>query len=159
MNGGAIFSPCNRYRYRLHRKWGTESGAVNFVMLNPSTAGGHLDDPTIRRCIRFAKDWGFDELIVTNLFAYRTTYPQELKKAEDPWGDQNLSHVLAAALESKQTVIAWGAHGGFLGADQKVLNRLKSPRINIVHLGLTKQRHPKHPLYLPANTPRIEFTG
>lgn len=46
-----------------------------FIMLTPSTADADTDDPTIRRCIGFAKSSGFGGLYVGNLFAYRSTQP------------------------------------------------------------------------------------
>ena len=51
---GATISPCGLYRYRLWRGWNPELPTVNFVMLNPSTADDAVDDPTIRRCLRYA---------------------------------------------------------------------------------------------------------
>ena len=68
----ATFSPCRQYRFALWRYW--KSGTqVLFVMLNPSTADEATDDPTIRRCIGFARTWGFASRAASNLFAYRTT--------------------------------------------------------------------------------------
>ena len=77
----AEISPCGLYRYSLTRKWEAWKGTVNFIMLNPSTADAQEDDPTIRRCIGFAKAWGYGGIVVTNLFAYRATNPKELKKS------------------------------------------------------------------------------
>ncbi|TMF61888.1 MAG: DUF1643 domain-containing protein, partial [Chloroflexi bacterium] len=68
---GATFSADRRYRYRLWRRWDGARPVVAFVMLNPSTADARRDDPTIRRCIGFAKSWGFGGVEVVNLFAYR----------------------------------------------------------------------------------------
>jgi len=68
MLGSAVFSRDGRYRYALRRVWDDGKPAVLFVGLNPSTADAHRDDATIRRCTRFARDWGFGQLLVGNLF-------------------------------------------------------------------------------------------
>lgn len=70
-----IFSPCGRYRYTLWREWIGGEGFVQFIGLNPSTATDTEDDPTIRRCINYAKSWGYGGMCMTNLFAYRATLP------------------------------------------------------------------------------------
>jgi hypothetical protein len=81
---GAEFSPCRRYRYALYRDRGALLGPkVMFVGLNPSTADETVDDPTIRRCIRFARDWGYDGLIMANLYAWRAPKPRDLYATED----------------------------------------------------------------------------
>jgi len=74
----ASFSHCKRYRYQLLRRWEGGIGRCVIVGLNPSTADAQNDDPTIRRCMGFAQDWGFNELIMVNLFAYRTPHPLHL---------------------------------------------------------------------------------
>ena len=108
----AEISPCGLYRYSLTRKWEAWKGTVNFIMLNPSTADAQEDDPTIRRCIGFAKAWGYGGIVVTNLFAYRATNPKELKKVDKPFGEHNhLYQLEAAVISSELTVCAWGAHG------------------------------------------------
>ena len=56
----AQFSLCKRYRYSLERSWNGGEGRVLFIGLNPSTADHKKDDPTIRRCVGFAKSWGFN---------------------------------------------------------------------------------------------------
>jgi hypothetical protein len=50
----------SNHRYVLRREWNQNvRGILNWIMLNPSTADDHFDDPTIRRCVGFAKRWGF----------------------------------------------------------------------------------------------------
>lgn len=81
LTGGGIvqsadFSACGTYRYALRKIWLPAAPQVLFIGLNPSTADEKSDDPTIRRCLGFARSWGYGGLIVANLFAYRTTAPQ-----------------------------------------------------------------------------------
>ncbi|MFD3920195.1 DUF1643 domain-containing protein [Streptomyces sp. NPDC058595] len=91
----ALISDCGRYRYRLTRTWGPGPAAV-MVMLNPSTADGTQDDPTVRRCVTFADAWGCGGLIVVNLYAWRATKRAELKLAPDPVGPDNDAHLRTA---------------------------------------------------------------
>mgnify|MGYP000880158315 CR=1 FL=1 len=84
----AGFSPDREFRYTLTRRW-DDRLLVNFLMLNPSTADENIEDPTIRRCMGFARDWGYGGLMVTNIFAYRSTDPKALYKVPDPTGPAN----------------------------------------------------------------------
>ena len=104
----AILSDCGKYRYSLTRNWDSEKPKVLFIMLNPSTADADNDDPTIRRCINFAKYWGYGGLHVCNLFAYRATNPKELLHIDNPLGDQNIYHMKKLANEAEIIVCAWG---------------------------------------------------
>lgn len=149
----AWISGCGRYRYRLARRWteGWGRPAV-FVMLNPSTADAFVDDPTIRRCVGFAKAWGCDRLVVVNLYAFRATQPRDLWRAEDPVGPQNDDHLEGAAYTAARydgpLVAAWGAHAK---AD-RVAQVLEIPGMDrLVALGVTKSGAPRHPLYLRAD--------
>jgi hypothetical protein len=74
---GALLSEDGRYRYRLWRLWDDLAPVMVWVMLNPSTADADLDDPTIRKCIGFAKANRHGGIIVVNLFAWRATDPKE----------------------------------------------------------------------------------
>jgi hypothetical protein len=109
----ALFSPCQRYRYMLTRGESASkaTGSLGVVMLNPSTADAFEDDPTITRLRGFAARWGFDRLIVANLFAFRSPNPRDLKTAADPVGplnDQALQWLLGSSVV--ETVLAaWGA--------------------------------------------------
>jgi len=141
VTGGATFSRDRRYRYRLWRRWDRSRPAVAFVMLNPSTADARRDDPTIRRCIGFARAWGFGGVDVVNLFAYRATDPRELLRVADPVGPRNSRHIQRAGLGAALVVIAWGAHPSAARRAPISLPRARC-------LGLTRTGQPRHPLYL-----------
>lgn len=146
-DGGALISPCKRYRYRLWRAWSREE-PVAFIMLNPSTADGIQDDPTIRRCRGFAEMWGAGGLIVGNLFAYRATDPRELRRVDDPVGQDNDAALRQIAAKASKVICAWGAHGAYRNRDREVLEILRDMRVVPVALSFTKDGHPRHPLYL-----------
>jgi len=144
MNKSARFSDCKKYRYSLCRIWNEKKGLVNFVGLNPSTADENIDDPTIRRCVRFADSWGYGGLIMTNLFAFRATDPAEMRAADDPVGPDNDYFVKELSMIAELTVMSWGASGSFMARDFAVKTFLK----NACYLALTKSGQPRHPLYL-----------
>jgi hypothetical protein len=114
-------------------------------MLNPSAADAEHDDPTIRRCIGFARRWGYGALDVVNLFAFRTHSPALLKRAADPVGPENDRHLAETVARASRVVAAWGCHGGFDGRNTKVLPLLGN---SSVCFGLTRGGHPRHPLYV-----------
>jgi Protein of unknown function (DUF1643) len=89
LSSGAIFDLTNRYRYVLWRTWDRHAPVVTFVMLNPSAADAGNDDPTIRRCVAFARGWGFGGVLVVNLVGCRTAQPVALREASDPSGPDN----------------------------------------------------------------------
>lgn len=146
----ACFDATRTYRYTLERHWGDAKPAV-FVMLNPSTADALTDDPTIRRCVSFAKREGCGGLIVVNLFALRATDPKALYAHPDPVGPENDSIVYEAHYQGSPVIAAWGVHGGFNGRDKRVLWLLEY--CDLMVLGLTKDGHPRHPLYVPGDAP------
>jgi hypothetical protein len=121
-------------------------------MLNPSTADATHDDPTIRRCLGFARAWGFGSLVVVNLYAFRATAPADLFQATDPIGTENDRYIEEAIAESEQVMVAWGSHG-IGGRAEKVLLHLPNPYC----LGYTAQSAPRHPLYMPAKTLPIPY--
>lgn len=155
-SSGAEFSPCRKYRYALYRFWGGKwSEYAMFVGLNPSTADETLDDPTIRRCISFAKDWGYGGLYMTNLFAYRATQPEDMKRADDPVGPDNDYWLRKIAGQASVVVAAWGTHGTYGGRHSAVRAMLP----NLHCLRLTKDGHPSHPLYLPKKLRPLAWTS
>ena len=100
MKKGAHFSTCRRYRYRLWRIWDENKPFVLFICLNPSTADENEDDPTIRRCVRFARDWDYGGMVMVNLFAFRATDPSELYNADEQIGQNNSKEILEYSVKS-----------------------------------------------------------
>lgn len=155
---GAIISPDQNYRYLLWREWRTpgQRGTALFVMLNPSTADADLDDATIRRCVAFTKSWGFCRLEVVNLFGFRARDPKDLKRARDPNGPDNFRTILERAAKADKIICAWGAHGTYMGQDQKVIERLLFDYTTYA-LHFTNSGVPGHPLYLPSDSTLKEY--
>ena len=149
--GDALFSKDEVYRYVLRRlvpqQFGTSGGSVAFVMLNPSTATEKKNDPTIRRCIDYAQQWGCQEMFVVNLFAYRSTHPTDLYEIDSPCGSLNDHYIEAVASVCDIVVMAWGFHGSLMGRSEQVrslLKRVCTPQ----YFALTQSGEPRHPLYL-----------
>jgi len=185
VSAGANISACGAYRYSLWREWrgtpnarwdwwtnddGTpvvdgagaqlgEPQTATFVMLNPSTADGKTDDPTIRRCVAFARSWGYDRMVAVNLFAYRATSPRDLLKLthkDNPVGTNNQYAIERETSEPGVVVCAWGAHGGHLGQDETALGWISAQTFC---LGRTKDGHPRHPLYVAGTAELTSFRG
>lgn len=153
----AILSTCGTYRYQLDRTWSDDRPAC-FIMLNPSTADAENDDPTIRRCIDFAQRWECGGIKVVNLFALRSTDPKVLVKVADPIGPDNDLYIRAAILACYPVVCAWGAEKFAYPRGVEVNNLIL--RLGLpwgMCLGMTRERAPRHPLYVPANTELIPF--
>lgn len=148
MIADAVISPCQQYRYSLTRQWNADLPTLMFIGLNPSTADATNDDPTLRRCIGFAKSWGYGGVIMANLFAYRATKPTDMKAAPDPIGIDNDQWLLTLANQSQLIVAAWGNHGSFLERSSAVKQLIG----DLHYLSLNGSGEPKHPLYIKANT-------
>lgn len=147
-DSSAEISSCGKYRYSLRRDWNFGEGVICFVMLNPSTADWMVDDPTIRRCVGFAQKFGFQSLVVKNLFNYRATNPKALLEVEDPVGKDGNYHILKS-LYYHTVVAAWGTNV-IKDRDKEVLRIYKEQRKTVWCLRKTKAGYPAHPLYLPA---------
>lgn len=149
---GARFSKCRRYRYALWRRW-APGPACCFIGLNPSTADETKDDNTIRRCIRFSRDWGFGAYWMLNLFAFRSTDPKGIYSGS-PVGLHNDATILAWTRQAAVVVLAWGNHGALLNRATNVewmlMNSAAEPKLRC--FGFTSTGQPKHPLYLPADS-------
>jgi hypothetical protein len=157
LRSNAVISDCGRYRYSLMRRW-AEGHPLRFVMLNPSTADATLDDPTIRRCMGFARREGFAALIVLNLYAYRATDPKALLTCADRVGPLNdgilKAHLFSASCGATPVVAAWGVNA----KPDRVTAVLRSrPNVDWRCLGTTKDGHPRHPLYVPGDQPLAPF--
>jgi hypothetical protein len=157
MTKSAVISGCSKYRYSLTRTWGIdETNYCVFIGLNPSTADAENDDPTIRRCIVFAKDLGFDSLSMLNLFAYRATNPKDMMGADDPIGPDNDTWLRDVCRHSKMTIAAWGNHGAFKVRSSQVRQKFTH---GLYVFGLTKSGEPLHPLYLKKDLRPFRWIG
>jgi hypothetical protein len=157
IRGSARISRCGCYRYRLTRSWG-DGPKLAFVMLNPSIADAMIDDPTIRRCMGFARREGAAGIVVANLCAFRATTPSELKRAEDPFGPRNRDALLEVARHAERAgmplVCAWGAHGD----GREAVGIFRRTTARLACLGRTACGAPRHPLYVRADRPLEQFS-
>jgi hypothetical protein len=174
---GAELSPCGTYRYRLWREWPAPPCArrAAFVMLNPSTASGDADDPTVRKCVGFADRWRCYRVDIVNLFAFRATSPDVLVAevrargvdvAAGPRNDAAIRDVVRACLDARgNVVVAWGANARrseLRPRADAVRSLLRSivaayPEASIERLG-SGAGSPPHPLMLAYATPRESAT-
>lgn len=147
----AVLSPCGRYRYRLDRRWG-DGPTMGFIMLNPSTADADQDDPTIRRCIGFARREGCGALVVANLFAFRATNPISLISAHNPVGPDADDYLLLAIRDvTGPLVAAWG----IWNRDHRANDVKAMIGQHCVCLGKTRDGSPRHPLYVKGDAPLV----
>lgn len=159
--GSAVFGGENHcYRYLLTRSWQEDpdpelGGTLCWVMMNPSTATGDVDDATIRKCIAYSRKWRFSGMVVVNTFAYRATDQKRLLEVHDPVGPDNDKYILTAAVECGTVMLAYGTPQDKRlrprGAEVlKILTQM--PNIETRALKLSQNGIPYHPLYLPMDT-------
>lgn len=127
--------------------------------LNPSTADEVNDDPTVRRCIGYARAWGYNSLIMANIFAFRATFPRDMKAAADPVGPENDKWLTACAREAALVVAAWGNDGAYRGRSRQVVEMMTGAGVQLMCLRITKAGEPEHPLYLPGKLRPTPFAG
>jgi len=148
---GAVFSRCRRWRYLLWRRWDEAKPVANFLMLNPSTADERKLDPSCTRARNYAERWGFGAVMITNIFGWRATDPEEMKSVKDPVGRGNDRAIAEAARRAKLVLCAWGNHGEHRGRAARVLENLAQEKIALHVLRVNGAGHPARPLYLPAS--------
>jgi hypothetical protein len=156
LHNDAVLSDCGRYRYLLRREWGG-APPLGWIMLNPSTADADQDDPTIRRCIGFAHRNGYGGIRVVNLFALRATDPSELLAADNPIGDLYDPWLLLRICTD--VVAAWGAVKPALSPRAREVVDMRPVQGRLLCLGTTKHGYPRHPLYLRADQPLVEYVA
>jgi hypothetical protein len=124
------------------------------MMLNPSTADENSNDPTVERCERRAREWGYGGLIVTNIFAWRSTDPRALLEIDDPIGPENDAVIVRAVSLARDTICAWGVHGWMRG-----VNLVTGPLVGVglYALCFTNDGTPGHPLYVPYSAEPVPY--
>jgi hypothetical protein len=161
-----IFSPCRTWWYTLERVWAPPEGyrgareVAAFIGLNPSTADEVKNDPTVTRCINYARHWGFHGMFMLNIFALRSTDPRALYRHPDPIGPETNRYLteVVQRREVSLVVAAWGNHGALLSRGWNVINLVRNSGVNLYRLGeLTKQGQPRHPLYLKRDLEPVQL--
>ncbi len=159
MKNKAEFSECRNYRYALWRNCDedTTKRVVMFLCLNPSTADEKKDDPTTRKCKKFAKSWGCDGICIGNLFARTATNPNNLKNEimkglsmKGLIGPKNDEWLSKLAKESDLVVAAWGNDG--IVSNNLFLERIEQvkeliPNLHCLRKNKSGLEQPTHPLY------------
>ncbi len=163
----AMLSPCGAYRYTLSRVWDFQRPLCFWIGLNPSTADARQDDPTIRRCMDFARRWKKGGIRMLNLFALRATSPTKLGQHEDPIGPENDGRLIRelTSQEARRPgtliIACWGAHGSHRNRAEAVRDLLvaESRRVPLFCLGRNRDSSPKHPLYLKSSTVPVPYNA
>lgn len=157
-SAGADFSPCGKYRYRMWRYWGSGK-TVLWIMLNPSSADSQSLDPTTRRCRDYSTRWGFDGMMVCNLFALVSTDPKAMLAHPEPVGPDNMSVVVREATSNRcgLVVAAWGSLGYHMNQDRAVWDAMAVNGVGLQCLGTTAGGFPRHPLYVRKDQPRVRY--
>lgn len=159
----AGYSPCRRFRYTLIRRFGkkaaTRKERIAFIGLNPSTATERVNDPTVRRCIGYALQWGYREFIMLNAFGLRSTDPKGLLQVDDPNGPGNDDAIRIWAKKSNVVVCCWGIHAGLNNRHQTLVDHLRKWGVSAQCLGVTQAGYPRHPLYLRKDALLIDLPG
>ncbi len=155
---GAEFSDCGKYRYLLWRVWSDTFPPLGVIMLNPSTADAVDDDPTITRMINRARRLQRGGIIVGNIYSFRATDPENMKAADDPIGLHNDAHLRMIGTLCDTVFLGWGTHGERI-REKAVIDMLRAlPRPpRLIHLGLTKDGSPKHPLYITYDEKKAPY--
>ena len=151
MGKTAAISDCGNYRFELTRSFDSGRGICVWIMLNPSTADAEIDDPTIRRCMRFTQDFGYRRMVVINLYAYRSKDPCDLKRVRNPVGKGNDRYLEQWIATADRVVVAWG---GSVRCDDRadaVRQIAYENHTKLWCLGKTKNGAPRHPLYVRAS--------
>lgn len=149
----ATFNALRTHRYQLTRIWDRDVPPVVFLMLNPSTASAFEVDPTITRCLSFARRERAGGLVVVNLFALRSTDPAVLAAHPNAVGHSNDRFLFEAVQDAAVVIAGWGVHGQLNGRDREVAALLAEHGVDLKCLGRNQGGSPKHPLYVPGGQP------
>lgn len=124
------------------------------IGLNPSVADESQDDNTLRRCINFAKDWGFGSHVMLNMYGFRDKKPKGLATVADPNGPDNDRWISTEVAKAAKVVVAWGSHKSTHARALHVLSMIPEPYC----LGTTKGGSPRHPLYVLGSQEPVPFS-
>jgi hypothetical protein len=158
-----VVSQCRTYRYRLVHVWDSHMPRLGVVGHSWSATNEWRSDATVRRCIGFARAWGYGGIDIGNLFGLQAADPRKLASVADPIGPDNDAHLSAMCADNDLIVLAWGAHAWPDRARSvaHMLWRLSEDRGgSLAVLGWTERGQPRHPQYVPKDvTPECVTLG
>ncbi len=157
LDRGAIFSGDRKYRYRLWRVLDTKNRkTLVFIMLNPSTADENKDDPTVRKCVGFAKKWGYSRVEIVNVNPFVTSSPKELMKSKDISGNpkDTIENFIGVNVKANCVVCAWGRYGNYF---PRLIETVALHFPTLKALRINKDGSPAHPLYIPYTVKLVNF--
>jgi hypothetical protein len=157
LDTGAVFSIDKTYRYTLWRTWDKTRPKLGGLLLNPSTATEVVDDPTVYRMGMRARFMGYGGLVITNIFALRSTDPAALYTAADPVGPENDHYIIEALKPCGLVICGYGKHGALHGRGAFVLELLRQNGIIPHALKINGDGSPAHPLYLPYHLQPVKM--
>ncbi len=137
---GAHFSTCGKYRYYLLRQW-SDGPMAMVIGLNPSTADSEDDDPTIGALKRILEPLGYGGVYMTNLFAWISTEPDDLRSTPNPIGENDEWLDIIRA-KCQHVVFAWGSFRQAEYRSRKIIHKFQDAYV----FGKTAKGHPLHPL-------------
>ncbi len=166
------FSECGLYRWWLKRGISENNKTLIFIGLNPSKASSTIDDPTLRRLLFFGSKWNYGSIIVINIFAIISSSPSIIKKCSDPIGKENDPEIHKRILDWSRNPqcdlwLGWGNKGSWQRRNDQVMSLLREKTLQRAErypsslgplvIGVTKQGHPRHPLYISNEEELREF--
>lgn len=133
------------------------------IGINPSDAGGDEDDNTSAKCTTFARREaadGANGLVMVNLHPGISKDPDDLARVLLPYGcdEHHWTAVTGALSENAVAIVAaWGKPPRGLSSYRDRVARVKEIAadvgVRLMCYGTNGDGSPKHPLYLPADTP------
>jgi hypothetical protein len=115
----ALISRCKKYRYWLRRDLSiparggkparTPKGLAVFLLANPSTADGEVDDATVRKCWGYTRRWGYESMVFVNTNPFRSTDPKACTVPPERILQNNFSHIFEASADADVFVGVCGA--------------------------------------------------
>lgn len=154
IQSGAIFSECMRYRYQLIRIWDSSKPLAMCVGLNPSTANGTTDDPTIKKLRSILSHNGYGGFYMTNLYALISSVPEKLYQVPDPIGE-NDAHVREVAGKIQDVFLCWGSFKSLEVRIKSILKLVDGKPLKC--FGKSTKGVPIHPaFYVRRGTPESQ---
>lgn len=162
LRGDAVFYG-DRQEYRpLLRRWIGDvfpNRYALFLGMNPSTASEEVNDPTITREWGFTVREGFSAFVKCNVADYRATFPKDLlAPGIVPSSPENLLTILRWAAGAELVIVCHGCLNKALApTGREVVAALRDVGIQMKCFGKTADGSARHPLYLAADTPLVDY--